>query len=475
MKRILSLALILIGSAPFVVGADAPETVSLQRALATALANGPDIKVAQLTLSTAAGQLKAAAAKDGFTLGATTGYDHQGQLGSSSTLPSSISTAPGESVQGALALTGPTTSATLKGSYGFEDAANTSGKHNQVAALSLNLSQTVFDGYPGGRAKASFRQAQYAYQLALVAFDTARENVVYNVEQAYYTMLGVQHTVSLRRATLDQSKQDLARTNAFFKANQLTTLDVLTSQIAEQTAQADLNSAADALSQARNSLGLLLGWPIDKEFSVAETVDPKLPSVGEQQAVRTAMEKRAEIKQYEINIASAEVGQKSTKSQRMPVVSVNGSASYDIYPGTTSNADSGSWNAGVTVSIPILDSGQVAAAMAQSDDTLSRLKVQESQAKQTVAIEVRKSLFAVKDASVRLTLAKESVKQAQGEYELQKTKFSAGLSSNLDVINASVTLANAQVALETARTNLNVAILNLQKSMGTLNRGGSMG
>lgn len=365
-------------------------------------------------------------------------------------------------------MSGPSTTASVKGSYGIEDAANADGTHNQIAALSLNLSQTVFDGYPGGRAKAAYQQAQYAYQLAQVNFNTAKDNVVYNVEQAYYTMLGDQHAVQLRKATLEQSKQDLARTNAFFNANQLTTLDVLTSQIAEQTAQADLDSAENTLVQARSTLAVMLGGAIDRQFSVAEVADPGLPTVDEQQAVQTALGKRAEIKQVEISLAESRVGLKNTQSLRMPVVAVNGAASYNVYPGTSTNTNAGTWTAGVSVSVPLFDSGQVAAQVAQANDAIAQLGIQEAQTKQAITIDVRKSLFSVKDASVRLSLAKQSVKQSQGEYDLQKTKFAAGLSSNLDVINASVTLANAQVALESARTSLNLAILNLDKSMGTL-------
>lgn len=476
MKRPLSLALLFIGCSTLVFGTTEPETVNLNQALAAALSSGPEIEIARLTLNNAADQRKAAAAKDGFSLGTTTGYTHRdtfGSAGTTSFAPAAIEAGTGESVDGALALTGPSTSATVKAGYGVADAANPVGTHRSEATLSLSVSRTLFDGYPGGRAKASYEQGQYAYRLAQVGFDAAKDNIIYNVEQAYYTMLGAQRTVRLRRAMLNQSKEDLARTNAFFNAKQLTTLDVLTSRIVEQTARADLDAAEDALKQTRSSLAVLLGRPIDRQFSAAEAADPSVPSLGEPQAVQTAFEKRSGIKRFEIRRAEANVGLKSAESRRMPVVAVNGSVGYDIYPGVSPNIDSGTWNAGVTVSVPILDSGLVSAQIAQARDRLLQLGIQEAQAKQNITIDVRRSLFAVKDASVRLSLAKERVKQAQDEYELQKTEFGAGLSSNLDVINASVTLANAQVALETARTKLNLAILNLHKAMGTLSADGA--
>ncbi len=481
MKRLLCVALITCGLTFLLSAQTDTNPITLQQALSTALSSGPDIKVAQLTLSNADAQLSLSRARQGFSVGASTAYSHEAKVPGSASVVNmgggSFTSAnlPGESASGSLSLSrpgaaggSPATKVSVQGSYGIADTANADGTHNQEASVGISLSQTVYDGYPGGRAAATLQQAQYSHELAQVDYTTAKDNIVYTVEQSYFTMLGAQHTVRLRQEQLRQSQEDLARTNAYFKANRVTSLDVLTSRIAEQAAQANLSSAQNELIQDRSSLAVLLGWPIDKDFSVAEVTEPTSPNLSEQTAVERALANRAELKQFSINRANASVELKNAESQRMPVVSVTGGGSYNIYPGITPSANGGTWNAGVDVSVPIFDSGAISSQVAQIKDTISQIGIQEERTKQTITIDVRKSLFAVKDASVRLNLAKESVKQAQGEYNLEKTKFSAGLSSNLDVINASVTLANAQVSMEAAQTNLNLAILNLEKVMGTL-------
>lgn len=475
MKRFLCATAVFLGAASVLFGAATNDTIDLKQAIAQALTSGPDIKVAQLTLNNARSQLDQAKAQDGFSLSANTGYTRQAAIkGSAALVPSgsggqlNTSNLPADSANGSLSLSGPSTTASVSGSYGLTEQPNSSGQLGQQGSVGLSLKQTLYDGYPGGRAAASLQEAQYSFQLAQIAFDSAKDNVIYSVSQAYYTMLGGQNTVKVREATLKQSQEDLARTMAYFNANQATKLDVLTSQIAEQTAQADLASAQNALEQDRSSLAVLLGLPIDKQYSVAEVPEPSPPSIGQAQAVKTALDNRAELKQYVINRESDTVGLKSAEAQGRPTVAVNGGASYSFYPGVTPNANGGSWNAGVTVSVPIFDSGLVSSKVAAAKASLAQIGVQEAQTKQNITIAVRTALFAVKDASERLKLAKESVTQAQGEYNLEKIKFSTGLASNLDVINASVTLVNAQVALETAKTNLYQAILSLEKSMGTL-------
>lgn len=477
MKRLLSIAALALGFAPVLFAAPPSSTVTLKEAVTAALSTGPGIRVAKLTLNGADAQLNQAKAKAGLSLSASTAYSHEAKIGnppagtpgsgsSGSSLASS--SLPGESVQGTVGLTGPSTKANVQGSYGVSDATLGTSTPAQQATVGISLSQTVYDGYPGGRAQASVQQAEYSYQLAELNYNSSKESVIYSVEQAYYTLLGDQQTVHLREAQLKQSQEDLARTNAFFKANQVTKLDVLTAQIAEQTAQANLTAARNTFDQDRSSLAVLLGWPIDKKFTVAATEASPPPSLTESQAVQTALANRTEIKQYEINRANTNVGLKSAESQRLPVVSVNGSASYNLYPGITPNIDSGTWNAGVSVSVPVFDSGLVSAQVRQARDSLSQIATQEAQAKQNITIDVRKALFGVKDSTVRLKLAQDSVKQAEGEYQLEKTKFSAGLASNLDVLNASVTLINAQDSLQQAKTNLNLSVLSLEQAMGTL-------
>jgi outer membrane protein TolC len=118
--------------------------------------------------------------------------------------------------------------------------------------------------------------------------------------------------------------------------------------------------------------------------------------------------------------------------------------------------------AGVSIALPpIYDGKQQESLVRERGDALESFRVQEDQERESIEIDVRNALFAIQDASDRLDLAKQSLEEAQGVYDMQRAKFQAGSASALDVMTAFASLSSAQVGLETAKSTYNLAILNL--------------
>ena len=118
------------------------------------------------------------------------------------------------------------------------------------------------------------------------------------------------------------------------------------------------------------------------------------------------------------------------------------------------------------MALPIVDGGLRGAQADQAADQVSSFKVQQDQQKQSITIDVQNALFGVRDASDRLALAGDNVRQAQGQYDLEKAKFAVGLETTLDVITAFSALTSAQVGQAQARSAYMLAILNLNNVMG---------
>src|SRR5208282_3148688 len=175
--------------------------VTLDESVAAARVTSPNLKLATIALNTAQAALAQTRAQNGVTLGETGTYFHQGSLtGGTSTVTTASSTAAaaasgsginGENIQGGLSLAGPATSVGLTAQHSIGEGALT----DQVSSLSVSASQTVFDGYPGGRSTGAVQQAEAAYRIAQVSYDAAMKSALYQVKQAYYTLLGDQDTV----------------------------------------------------------------------------------------------------------------------------------------------------------------------------------------------------------------------------------------------------------------------------------------
>ncbi|MGA2381794.1 MAG: TolC family protein [Spirochaetia bacterium] len=390
------------------------EIVTLDQCVAAARPAAPGLKLAAITLDSSRTQLIQAQAKNGLALGGTGDYVHQGSLpgtGSSATTAASAAAASaaksgvnGENVQGGLTLSGPATSLGLTAQHSIEEGSLS----DQVSSVNISGSQTVFDGYPGGRAAGTVQQADYTYRAAQVTYD----------------------------ATLKLTQ-----------------------------AQLDLRSAQNTVEVDRKKLSMTVGWPIEKEYAVADSPVPDMPALQPQEALATAYQNRSELRTLELNVAAANVALALQKSQGAAVVSVNGSVGMGV--DWTANVNAGVFTAGVSIALPpILDGGLQNAQVQQAADQITSYKVQQDQERQSITIDVQNALFGVRDASDRLALAGQNVKQAQGVYDLQKAKRAVGLETTLDVLTAFSTLITAQVGMQQAKSNYLLAVLNLYNVMG---------
>ena len=442
-----------------------PPVVTLEECVDAAKSAAPGLKVAGITLDSARAVLLQTQAVNGLSLGGTGSYFHQGVVpGTAAAFVSSAGSTQGingENILGTLSLAGPSTSLDLTAQHGIGE----DGAISQESLFILSGSQTVFDGYPGSRAAANVKVAGYTYKTAQVTYDSSLKSLLYQVKQAYYTLLADQNTVRVRQATVAQANENVVYMQGLFDVQRATKLDVLQVQVTLNQAQLDLRTAENTVETDRKRLSLTIGWPLDKQYQGAENAAPEPPALDSEAALKTAFENRSELRTLELSRASANVSLMLYRSEYSPVVSLSGS--LDFGQNWTTNSNAGSFTAGVKVALPPLyDGGQRSALLKQASDQIASLAVQEDQQRQSIAIDVANALFGVKDAQDRLDLARLNVEQAQGQYDLTRAKLAEGLETTLDLITAFSVLTTAQVGRVQAESNYALAILNLNSVMG---------
>jgi outer membrane protein TolC len=454
-----------------IAASNSSPTIGLDECLAASQKAAPGLTTAKFSLDTATAQLAYAKGSNGLTLGESGSYTYAGSvsgalyglpsvLEGTSDTSSASSTVAGNNVKAGLALSGPETSVGVAAQQGI------SSTGAQSTALSVTGSQVVYDGYPGGSPRALVSEAEYTYNIAQVNYDTAQKSVAYQTKTAYFTLLGDQKSLIALDATVKDAEEELKQMQGYLAAGRATTLDVLQVQVALTQARLNYRTGENTVDVDRQKLSLAVGWPLGKKYSVADAQVPTNSVTDTAKALETAFANRQELRTYGFELASAVVDLALQKSKNAPTVSLNGSLGM-AQAWAASTLESGQFSAGVSVALPpIYDGKQQESLVRQKGDTLESFRVQEDQERQSIEIDVRNALFSIKDSSDRLDLAKQSLEEAQGVYEMQKAKFMAGSASSVDVMTAFSSLAAAQVSLETAKSTYNLAILNLDNVEG---------
>ncbi len=355
----------------------------------------------------------------------------------------------------------PTTSLSLTGSHGISET----NPVYQATTISASVSQTLWDGYPGFRNRLNLDIADVTLKQKVLGAESAAQSLVYQVKQAYYSMASAQDTVSLDTQILQQRQRDYDQTKTLYDAGQATAVDLQQAEVNRLSAQLDLNDANNSLKNARVSLSLLIGVPSSTTYSVQSppALTPATQSL--QQLTDKALSQRIDLQQLMLTARINSYQTTFNRTASSPVVKANAGVSYS-YIWNTSQDTSSSWNAGVQVTVPITDAGTVAAQVRQDQLQEQSTALQIDQLKQQIAQAVQADDDSVKSLAARVDLAQQNLDVATRQYQLTEIQFRQGTKSQLDVLNASVTVSQSQTSLQKAKTNLQLAIIKLANDMG---------
>ncbi len=437
------------------------QTVTLDQAVQQALATGPDIRLSNATIGTAQSQYAAAVAANSFGLNGTGDISHTeaGTLRSNGQIASN----PYDSADAGVSVSGPlSTAVSVTASQALFE--NTTPL-NQASQLHAGASSTLWDGYPGGSARAAVQQASLSLQVTQSGENANQKNIVYQIKQAYYTLLAQQRQLAIFQQTLEQRQEELKKTQALFDAQSANQIDLKQAQVNQTQADLDLKKAQDTLEIDRELLSALVGWPIERQYSVAEVPDMPVASMDVAEAVKTALAQRADLKQSMLNLAAGDISVALAKAKGSPVVKANGTFDYYVNWSNPVSTSTG-WGAGVSVSMPVLDAGATAAAVKQAQLANETLKIQQEKLVASISTSVKNAIYSLRDLLARADLAQASLNLAQNQYDLAQLEFDNGVLANLDVLTASVALTTAKVNLATAKSNAQLGVLALQNALG---------
>jgi outer membrane protein len=456
---LLALTLLLASASPSAFAAEQEPVVSLAEVLQAA-GGGPDARLGQVALSGAEARYAQAKAQNLFGLSATAGGTRNTQSASTAGSPLTY-TASADVLEAGVRLTAPlSTSIGVSAGPLIEEVQPLQYGTN----LSVTASSTLWDGYPGGKGRAAVKQAEITLRGARVGDEANRKAIDYGVKQAYYTMLSTQRQISVLQDTLAQRRQELARTQAQFDLGNVTQIDLKQARVNVLSAELGLSAAQKSLAVERERLSALVGWPLERQYAVAEVPDMPIPALDIPRAIQTALGQRAELRQFALDKAAGELNLTVKKSQASPVVSASASYSWDR--DFTSNSNETDWSAGLQVSVPILDSGLTSAQVRQARLELEGLQIQQRKLAEGISTEVKNAIYNLQNLLAASELAAQNADLAGDQYELAKTQYDSGVISTLDLLEASVILGTARVNQAKSRSDVQLGLLALQNAMG---------
>ncbi len=460
---------------PFAAQPPSPANgITLDQAIQTALEHNADILRQIAEIKRTLGQVVEVRAQALPHLGVGSSYNQSQVLssGGSSVSSGSRSTSQSNShVIGTVIIDGvaiPVTSSSSLGKY-LSTSGSSASTENKSWNVNFEVTQVI---YSGGQVSAALRAARIAEDSAFYQLRNVVDQVIASVRQQFYTVLLNRALISVQEESVTLLQSQLRDQQNRFEAGTVPRFNVLRAEV-------ELANARPALIRARNNyrtsqlqLAKLVGvsWPTTGDltpFPIKGTLSYDAQVIDLQESIRLAMERRALLKVQRQSILS-EVEQ-ITVALAGYQPTINGNAGYQIRNVSGSLSDevdgwffgfSGNWN--------IFDGFATSGRVQQARARLEAARVNYEDSVRQVELEVQTSYSSLIEGRELIESQQKAVEQAQEALRLARERFSAGAGTQLEVLDARVSLTQAQTTALQAVADYNSALAEFDRVTGSV-------
>lgn len=342
------------------------------------------------------------------------------------------------------------------------------------ADLTLSARQSLLRGFGVSINRAPIERAKIGLNRANLDYQGQILSVIENTEDAYFNLAFAREDLTVKKLSLDLAQRlyDEAKTRR--TTGVATDLDVLQAEVGVANARRSTVEAEQAVKDRQDALLALIGQ-FELDAAVGNVSFTDTPSAAPVYASSLASAKerqpeflsaKAAIEQYKIDVRLAHDAAKPDLTVG-GAVGLNGNDrnSRDAY-GNAFDRDNYSWQVDFAFNYP-WGRGAERARERQSRAVLTREETRLRQLEQSLEVQVRSAVRSVETNIESVKIASLASSLSQKQYELEKAKFDAGLSTSRRVLEAQDDLESARVAELQAKVALHTSIAALHRLEGS--------
>jgi outer membrane protein TolC len=318
-------------------------------------------------------------------------------------------------------------------------------------------------------ARKDYRSAQENKRAAQLSVADARDLVVQATASAYLQIIADASRVEAIRSQVETSQALYNRAVDQQNAGTAAGIDVLRSQVELKQQQQRLLAQQNQFDKDKLALSRVIGLPPGQEFNLSETAPfSPLTSMTQDQALIAALAQRPDYQSDQARVRAAEDAVKSARGERYPTAGVT--ADYGDVGPTLANSH-GTVTFVASAKVNVFDGGRISgdeiqakAALKQRQEELADLAGEIDYQVRAAFLDIRTAADQVKVAGDNLDLANQTLTQA-------RDRFSAGVTDNIEVVQAQESVASATDNLIAALYAHNLAKVGLARALGGAEQG----
>jgi outer membrane protein TolC len=315
-----------------------------------------------------------------------------------------------------------------------------------------------------GRTLNAWRARKESQRAADLSVKDARDLVVQAVASAYLQIIATAARVDATRVQVETAQALYERARDQHRAGTSPAIDELRSQVELKTQQQILLSLENQVAKDKLSLARAIGLPSGQAFEIADKAPYKpLDGLSPSEALQRAYASRADYQSAQSQVKAAELAHRSVSDEWLPTASIN--SNYDLLGPTLANSH-GTFGITGSIKMNIFDGGKRRADMLDAATTLKQRREELANLQGQIDQEVRASLLDLNSAADQVAVAQDNVGLANLTLTQARDRFSAGVTDNIEVVQAQESASNAQQNLISSIYAHNLAKVALARALG---------
>jgi len=324
----------------------------------------------------------------------------------------------------------------------------------------VSMSENLFDLHTIDTVRADSANVR----AAGFTFNSAKETVTLAVAASYLLVISAESQVDAATAELRTAEALWQLAEDRETAGLTPNVDTLRARVELQVRRQNLIEATNNLAKQRITLLRVIGLPVHQQMKLVSRVPYKpLPVVSEEDALKRALDSRPDYLALDQQVKSAELLKRAAVAERLPSLGISGD--YGVLGTHPSNVFP-TWTVNAGVRIPIFQGGKVEADIRQADSVLQQRKAQRDDLRGRIEQDVADAFLDVTAAAEQVEVAKSTLDYAQQTLNQSQDRFSAGVTNNIEVIQAQEALANANQQYIGSLYSHNIAKVLLARALG---------
>jgi outer membrane protein TolC len=365
---------------------------------------------------------------------------------------------------------------TTSGNYQFSDDADFGWERENYGA-SVSARYVIWDH---GQREGTLAKARAGRDAEYSRYAQTDQSLVYSVIRAYYDLLKAEKLIAVDEQSLEQSKKNVEKVEAFVGVGITIEADIATARVQQANDELTVINDRNNLELARANLAVAMGLTPGTPLNVVDAPDyeqyiqtggVEAEDILIEDAISQAFANRPELAEAKANLATLEWALNLARLEMWPRITAD--CGYDLQLSDylrerDALKNHKSWDVSARVSYPIFDGGRTRRTVKRADIALQKLNDSTAQLERSVALEIHQAYLSLERALKSLEISSVQVRDARMSLDVSQGKYEQQMIILLELLDAQARYAGSMTNQVKAFYDYKVAERTLEKAMGVL-------